>query len=431
MKRIYLSVLFTVVGSLILIGWVLDRIAQNEYASQLPSELQLYEQIMQGAASQLDQTNPEDLMLKIAELSNQFGQQFILEPSANLALPKELQEELINNRKLNLQSNDGAILFVVLQKHPQMLLQMSIEQLTPGNENLEVMLTLALYIGVGICLALWLLPLTTRLSILSRAADSFGEGKFEQRVAPSRMSYIRDLEINFNRMASQIETLVADNKLLAESLSHDLRTPVSCLRFGIEAAIDTTNEQKRVEYLERVEDELTRMEHMLNAFLSYASMEQKAKAIVLQDVDLIQILSVCIQEAEHLANQQNVCIALIKNEKTLPLTIDAHWIQRALINLLTNGIKYANSSINIVVVEHTDSVLIEVHDDGPGVPYEKWEGIFTPFVTVESSRNRQANSFGLGLAIVSRVVHWHKGSVIITDSTRLNGACFTISLPKS
>ncbi len=430
MKRIYLSVLFTVVGSLILIGWVLDLIAQNEYAHQLPTELQLYELIVQGAARQLDQVPFQALSEKTAALSKEFGQQLVLEPAANLALPNELQQDLADNGKLILQSNDGAVLFVTLKQHPNMLLQLNINQLTPGNENLEMMLTLALYIGVGICLALWLLPLTTRLSILSRAADSFGAGKLQARVAPSRFSYIKDLELNFNRMASQIETLVADNKLLAESLSHDLRTPVSCLRFGIEAAIDTSDEQKRATYLERVEEELTRMEEMLNAFLSYASMEQKAKTIVLQDVDLMKLLTLCIGEIEHLAIKHNVTINLDCHEPTLPIKIDGHWIQRALSNLLTNAIHYANSTIEIVVNIKAESVSIEVHDDGPGVPHEKWDGIFTPFVTVESSRNRQTNSFGLGLAIVSRVIHWHKGSVTITDSARLNGACFTLLLPK-
>jgi len=125
-----------------------------------------------------------------------------------------------------------------------------------------------------------------------------------------------------------------------------------------------------------------------------------------------------------------VTINLDFHEPTLPIKLDGHCIQRGLSNLLTNAIHYANLTIEIVVNIKADSVSIEVHDDGPGVLLEKWAGIITPFVTVESSRNRQTNSFGLGLAIVSRVIHWHKGSVTITDSARLNGACFTLLLPK-
>lgn len=428
MKRIYLSVLFTVVGSLILIGWILDLIAENELQYEPVSELQIYERIVDGIAKQLNITPEQDLDDLTEQLASQFDLALSIEPLANLALPAQLNTELGQSGKLLLQTSDTALLFKTLSNHPDMLLQMQIAQLRPVNENLEIALTLALYIGVGISLALWLVPLTTRLSLLTRAAEDFGAGKLEKRIVPSKFSYIQDLELNFNRMAAQIETLVADNKLLAESLSHDLRTPVSCLRFGIEAAMDTHDVDKKSHYLERVEDELTRLESMLDAFLSYASMERKAQALLLEEVNLKDIVESCAIELEPLAAQNNInlerkvlCKSLVK--------IDPHWIQRAVTNLLSNAIDYAQEKVLIVLNEHSNKLTIEVHDDGPGVPHEKWDSIFSPFVTAEGSRNRQSNSYGLGLAIVSRVVHWHKGHVTVNQSKILKGACFTIVLP--
>ena len=75
-------------------------------------------------------------------------------------------------------------------------------------------------------------------------------------------------------MASQIEKLVADNKILARSLSHDIRTPIACLRFGLEAALDSKTLEKKDSYLTRMDSELTNMEDMTSAFLEYASMER-------------------------------------------------------------------------------------------------------------------------------------------------------------
>ncbi|TRY33795.1 ATP-binding protein [Aliiglaciecola sp. M165] len=428
MKRIYLSVLFTVVGSLILIGWILDLIAENELQYEPVSELQIYERIVDGIAKQLNITPEQDLDDLTEQLASQFDLALSIEPLANLALPAQLNTELGQSGKLLLQTSDTALLFKTLSNHPDMLLQMQIAQLRPVNENLEIALTLALYIGVGISLALWLVPLTTRLSLLTRAAEDFGAGKLEKRIVPSKFSYIQDLELNFNRMAAQIETLVADNKLLAESLSHDLRTPVSCLRFGIEAAMDTHDVDKKSHYLERVEDELTRLESMLDAFLSYASMERKAQALLLEEVNLKDIVESCAIELEPLAAQNNIILERKVLCKSL-VKIDPHWIQRAVTNLLSNAIDYAQEKVLIVLNEHSNKLTIEVHDDGPGVPHEKWDSIFSPFVTAEGSRNRQSNSYGLGLAIVSRVVHWHKGHVTVNQSKILNGACFTIVLP--
>lgn len=429
MKRIYLSVLFTVVGSLILIGWILDLIAQNELQYEPVSELQLYERIVSGAAKQLDVTAEQDLISVTQELSQQFNVTMSIEPLANLALPSQLTEELEQTGKLLLQTTDNAFLLKKLGHHPDALLQMQIAQLSPVNENLEIALTLALYIGVGISLALWLVPLTTRLSLLTKTADDFGSGKLEQRIAPSKFSYIRDLELNFNRMAAQIETLVADNKLLAESLSHDLRTPVSCLRFGIEAAMDTDDPSKKAQYLARVEDELTRLEAMLDAFLSYASMERKAQALHLEEVKLNDIIQSCVIELEPLAAQKAIELDVSAASQVL-FTVDPHWLQRALTNLLSNALDYAQGKVLVILTKHSTFTKIEIHDDGPGVPHDKWDSIFSPFVTAEGSRNRQTNSYGLGLAIVSRVVHWHKGHVTVNHSKPLNGACFTIILPQ-
>lgn len=428
MKRIYLSVLFTVVGSLILIGWILDLIAENELQYEPVSELQLYERIVGGAEEQLNLTEVDALVATTKRLSEQFNVSLSIEPLANLALPTQLNEELTLTGKLLLQTNDSAFLLKTLSNHPDMLLQMQIAQLSPVNENLEIALTLALYIGVGISLALWLVPLTTRLSLLTRAAEDFGSGKLEKRISPSKFSYIQDLELNFNRMAAQIETLVADNKLLAESLSHDLRTPVSCLRFGVEAAMDSNDLDKKNQYLARVDDELTRLESMLDAFLSYASMERKAQALLLEDVDLNQVVESCVVELEPLAAQKAITLTNVSSGKSLA-KVDPHWIQRAITNLMSNAIDYAQSEVSVVLSKHSDLMTIEVHDDGPGVPHDKWDAIFSPFVTGEGSRNRQSNSYGLGLAIVSRVVHWHRGHVTVNQSNLLNGACFTIVLP--
>ena len=77
-------------------------------------------------------------------------------------------------------------------------------------------------------------------------------------------------------MAGKIENLVADNKILVRSLSHDIRTPMSCLRFGIEAALDSKSIDKKNSYLTRMDNELTLMEEMTSLFLDYASMERQA-----------------------------------------------------------------------------------------------------------------------------------------------------------
>ena len=86
---------------------------------------------------------------------------------------------------------------------------------------------------------LWALitPLAKRLTVLNEAAQRFAKGDLKSRIHLSHFTYIKDVELTFNRMASQIENS-DENKLMASSLSHDIRTPIACLRFGLEAAQD-------------------------------------------------------------------------------------------------------------------------------------------------------------------------------------------------
>lgn len=426
MRRVYLSILVTVFGSLILIGWGLDIVAEKELKNTSPSELELYQRIIHSAAMQLDDLPLYQLDQGISRIQEQFKLEFFVEPLANLALPEELSEELETNRRLSLESSEGAFLIEKLETHSDYLLQLSVPLSTTETGYLDIALTLALYLGVGLALAIWLLPLTSRLSLLTKTAASFGTGKLDERVKPSRFSYISNLESSFNRMAAQIETLVADNKFLAQSLSHDLRTPVACLRFGVEAALDTQDEKKRLQYLQRIDEELTRMEDMLEAFLSYASMERKAQELKLANTDIGKLVYSTVEEMQALAIKGNIHLEYRRPSSQVFANVDYQWFYRALLNLISNAIDHANGKVLACLTTSAKGLLIEIHDDGQGVPEEKREAIFSPFVTVEKSRNRQTTSYGLGLAIVSRVMHWHGGQITITNSKPLNGACFSI-----
>ena len=99
-------------------------------------------------------------------------------------------------------------------------------------------------------------------------------------------------------MASQIEKLLDENKLMASSLSHDIRTPIACLRFGLEAAQDCPNEEKRLEYLARMEQDLDQMESMLKSYLAFATLEQKANQLTFNESDLHSYLLTVIHQVE-------------------------------------------------------------------------------------------------------------------------------------
>jgi signal transduction histidine kinase len=430
LKKIYIGIVFTVIGSLVFLGWVLDQVVEDAADQSLPADLVVYQKIMAGMATSLNELDSTELQPQLAKLASQYQVNLLLENTANLALPQSLEQQLKANNALMLQSDDATHFYYLLSAHPSNILSMNIPKESEEGYVRDVALTLILYLGIGLSLIIWLVPLTKRLSLLDRLAAQFGQGQLDVRIRPSRFSYIDGIENSFNRMATQIETLVADNKLLAGSLSHDLRTPVACLRFGIEAAMDCDDAQQKADYLQRVEQELTRLEDMLEAFLEYASMERHALSLQPDTHDLMQLVNSVANDLSVLTINHNQTITVDGPQQVLPLYFDGHWLNRALINLVSNALDYCQECIVIEVKEEELNWQINVHDDGKGVEEDKRESIFDAFVTANKSRTRQNTNFGLGLAIVKRVANWHSGQVKVETSLLLGGACFCLTLPK-
>ena len=199
--------------------------------------------------------------------------------------------------------------------------------------------------------------------------------------------------------------------------------------FGIDAAISTENPVKKQEYLTRVEDEIERMEQMIQAFLEYANIERQGLNINKKPLDVDNLLLSLVDEFEPLANQQNISLALIAEPTERSIIADSHWLYRLLLNLITNAIHYAKTEIALNCFLQSQTLVITVADDGDGIPPEQQSDVFKPFTRLEKCRNRNQSGFGLGLAMVARITEWHHGSIEVSQDEKLGGACFILRLP--
>ena len=105
-------------------------------------------------------------------------------------------------------------------------------------------------------------------------------------------------------------------------------------------------------------------------------------------------------------------------------------LRLALINLLANGTRYAQSRVVVNLRESTGTIVIIVENDGTPIPEAQWNAIFEPFYRIDTSRSRETGGRGLGLAIVKKVVDMHRGQVRVAQSG-LGGARFELIIPRS
>mgnify|MGYP000542203906 CR=1 FL=1 len=429
MQRLFVSIVFAVLGSLFFIGWALDQLVAQQTHDQESEHVVMFKQLLNGFDQQLSSVSNEQLEHYTATLAKQFDINLSIEKTANIALPLALKDELTSSGSLLLASDQQAYILRTIQSHPEFLLRFTLPPESPEDHQLNLLLTTILYVGVCTILMFWLFPLARRLYLLTDAAERIGTGKLDVRVPISRFSYIKRLEVSFNHMAAQIEKLVADNKVLARSLSHDIRTPMSCLRFGVEAAIDTPNIDKKNDYLQRMETELTRMEEMTSAFLEYAGMERKGFHLTPESTSISELIASIHADFCAIAQQHQIKFDVTLPEHEVIVSIDAHWFYRALQNLLSNAMQYAKSQVMLSLQTKGNKLIVSVEDDGVGIAEKKAQEIFSPFVKLDDNRSREKGHFGLGLAICAKVIDWHQGKIMVTRSTVLGGAQFTIEIP--
>ncbi len=425
MKRLTLSLFLSAFISAVVLGWLID--AYDSEHTQRQGEFALASPLVKGLTRQLAAVPEEERVGLSSRLSSQFDVTITLLSEQDVALPEPLVAELKTQQSFMLEDDFGVYM---LATHPQLwpqLIEVRLGESMQKDRRLDALLTLMFYLGVCFFMAFTLWPLTRRLAILSDVAKQFANGDFNARVSPSFFSYTRDLENTFNRMASQISQLLAENKLLASSLSHDIRTPIACLRFGLDAAIESPDAAKKDHYLQRMESDLVQMEQMLKSYLEYATLERYAHQLSYSSAPCLPYLESVTEQIAPKLNDKGLHLSLDANDFTLHA--DLHWLARAITNLLSNACDFAKTQIH-VRAEHTQfATYIHIEDDGPGIPHEKRHQVFDPFYQEDNHRNRAKNNFGLGLAIVAKVADWHYGSVKVGESEHLGGAHFTLVLP--
>jgi two-component system OmpR family sensor kinase len=275
-------------------------------------------------------------------------------------------------------------------------------------------------------LFLWAFPLVRRLYALRTAATRISQGDLGARIEPSRFSYIGEIEADFNRMANQIQNLVADNRLLSSAVSHDLRTPLTRIGTGVALLVQENGlpETGRVAGIRR---DLSYMEDLVHAMLELSQIDAQDIAANFETVDLVAIVRQCLT-----VSTEEKEIRLVCTETPLCVAGNEFYLRRVVYNLLENAGRYAAYIIEVNIVREGHNVRLSVHDDGPGVPVECQQRILKPFERDKShldNTDGEADGFGLGLTFVEKITRYHNGSVSVGRSSSLGGASFTVTLP--
>ncbi|MBU2972368.1 two-component sensor histidine kinase [Pseudoalteromonas sp. C2R02] len=418
MKKLILSLILIVIFSIIGLGWGLDNLFAQYQTKNEIDELKPYKQITTALAQTLDEQS--DIQAFVSQWQKTNDLKISLINLEAFPLPQPLQHSFKSGKPLTLESDNDILIHVVLPKH-QHVLVLTLPQLINEHDNsqLQLIFTSIFYITLLLILFIWLYPLIKHLRQLGITAKAFGEGKLEQRITIDKTSYIAGIETEFNKMAQRIETLISDNQLLGNAVSHDLRTPLARLRFGIEALEETNNPKLREKYQKHISRDVDEMEKLVAVLLNYARLDQAMVAIDKRKVVIQDVISDCINTI----NPKHIEIEFIPN-KNLTLLADINYLSMLINNLLSNAIQYASTKIVVKVIQNDNIISLIVADDGQGIEQSKRQEILKPFTRGDNAIDKQG--YGMGLAIVTRIAQWHEANLKISQCINLGGAEFSI-----
>lgn len=255
---------------------------------------------------------------------------------------------------------------------------------------------------------------TRPLRELSDAAGRLGRGQDVDPLEPTGPGEVRAVTQAFNDMQKRLTRFVRDRTRMLAAISHDLRTPITSLRLRAEFIEDDENREKMIETLDD-------MAAMAEAALRFAKDDAREEAA--EPADLGAILQSIADDQQDMGH---ACQTIL--DERIILTCRSVSLKRALRNLIENGIRYG-SAVTVSAKALDSDVLITVRDQGPGIPEERLQDVFEPFVRLDESRNEETGGIGLGLAIARSIIHAHGGTITLNNAED-GGLLVEIHLPK-
>lgn len=255
-------------------------------------------------------------------------------------------------------------------------------------------------------------------------------GTTSQRVAASSHDEIGELARSFNRMAADLgrarDDLLAASRLallgeLAAGMAHEIRTPLGIVRSSAQLLGRRIGDgdARNSEMIEMIVSEADRLDRVVGALLEIARPHEP----LLESAPLGPVLARAVDLLTTQAAERGISVRRTLSPDR-PARCDPEQIYQVALNLLMNALQNAprGGTVTVRTTTHDGRVGFEVADDGPGIPRDIQDSIFTPFFT------RRPGGTGLGLALVQRIVATHHGSVSVASEVG-HGATFRVELP--
>lgn len=400
---------------------------------------QLHEQIRTAASSPLlyywisarpalqeSGTAPADLRIQ-QRLQREVGEDRIVrtEMGRNITVPRYHRQSAPKKNRAKEQSkqlrtrNVPLIVAMSVQLDSGKWLNMAASLNFQRSSLIRIFVTVGIMaIAVTIIIAFTIRRLTRPLQGLAEAAERLGRGDDVEQLPEAGPPEVRSAIHAFNVMQERLTRFVKDRTAMLAAVSHDLRTPITSLRIRAEFIEDDENRNRVIRTLDE-------MQRMVEATLAFAKDEANREGT--SKVDLAEFLDAIVVDYQDMKQPVSLSASVPAPQGRTVFACRPIAMKRALRNLIDNAVRYGDEA-TVGYRVATDSIEITIGDKGPGIPEDRLEDVFEPFLRLETSRSEETGGIGLGLSIARSNIHAHGGTLVLKNAQE-GGLIATVKLP--
>lgn len=257
----------------------------------------------------------------------------------------------------------------------------------------------------------------------------------KQKSARAQAEYLeeklKEEKIRNQQMENALRREEQETKALITDISHQLKTPVASLKMSYEI-VDSTelSREEAREFQEKEREDVDRLARLLEAFTQMSKLETGMIRLCPQKASLQKTLAKAVAGVYVKAMEKGISIETQEFDDIL-ICHDPGWTAEAFANVLDNGVKYAPSGtrITIRVTKMASLVMVEMEDEGPGIPAKERNRIFQRFYRGESESVRRKEGSGVGLYLTRQILERQGGTVCVKNGGN-GGSNFVMTLPK-
>ncbi len=303
------------------------------------------------------------------------------------------------------------------------------EMITRQNSDIEDTLPLVFFILVLIVIAIALYwpirKLQLQINYLNDINQKFGKGDLQLRIDKTLDEPLKEFARSFNNMAMSLSEMLNENQIFAQSVPHELRTPLSRIQLATGILRKQSKSPDDQALFDNIDQYIQDIDELCSQVITFSKLNSAVSPENTETLFLKDFISKRILQLKH---SPDISLDLdIKND--IKMSCDPAYLRLIMDNLIKNALSHAEHQILVKFEILDDRYQIAVHDDGIGLEEINYEKIFIPYSRLDVSRSRKTGGTGLGLAIAKSAAKRLNANIWVSKS-KLGGAVFNVLFNK-